>query len=53
MLNPFLEPGSLRVEQEKRRRHRFKLGMYAAFATLMIFLLGLLIQGCRQGSTLQ
>jgi LysM repeat protein len=47
MSNPFIEPGSIKVELERRRRERFKTGVYAVLGTATIFLIGMLIQGCR------
>jgi hypothetical protein len=46
MTNPFLQPGSLLAEQERRRREKFKVGVYAVLITAAVFLAGLLIQGC-------
>ncbi len=46
MTNPFLQPGSLLAEQERRRREKFKVGVYSVLITAAIFLAGLLIQGC-------
>lgn len=47
MSNPFIEPGSLLSELERRRRERFKVGVYAVLGTATIFLAGMLIQGCK------
>ncbi|HWH71470.1 MAG TPA: LysM peptidoglycan-binding domain-containing protein [Candidatus Sulfotelmatobacter sp.] len=47
MSNPFIEPGSLLVELERRRRHRFQVGVYAVLGALLCMLMGLLIQGCQ------
>lgn len=46
MMNPFLQPGSLLAEQERRRREKFQVGVYAVLVTAAIFLAGLLIEGC-------
>lgn len=45
-MNPFLQPGSLLAEQERRRREKFQVGVYAVLVTAAVFLAGLLIQGC-------
>lgn len=47
MSNPFIEPGSLITELQRRRRERFQIGVYAVLGTATVFLAGMLIQGCR------
>ncbi|HYG33183.1 MAG TPA: LysM peptidoglycan-binding domain-containing protein [Clostridia bacterium] len=47
MSNPFIEPRTLLVEQERRRRERFKVGVYASLSAMVVFLMAGLIQGCQ------
>jgi LysM repeat protein len=51
MSNPFIEPGLLLAELERRRRERLKVGVYAVLGTAAIFLTGMLIQGCKNQHT--
>ncbi len=51
MSNPFLEPGSILVEQERKRRERFKVSVYVGLGAMTVFLLGLLIEGCQRADT--
>ena len=47
MLNPFVNLNSTVVELELKRRQRFKVGVYSFLMATLLFLMGLLIQGCR------
>ncbi len=51
MSNPFLEPRSILVEQERKRRERFKVSVYVGLSAMTVFLLGLLIQGCQRSDS--
>lgn len=51
MSNPFLEPKSLLVEVERKRRERFKVSVYVGLGAMTVFLLGLLIQGCQRSES--
>lgn len=46
MPNPFIELGSPALELQRRRAHRFQIGVYTVLVTMTVFLLGMLIQGC-------
>ncbi len=51
MSNPFLEPRTILVDQERKRRERFKVSVYVGLSAMTVFLLGLLIQGCQRSET--
>ncbi len=48
MSNPFTEPGPFISELQRRRRERFTVGVYAVLGITLLFVSGLLIQGCKQ-----
>jgi LysM repeat protein len=48
MSNPFSESGQVSEERERRRHERVKVGVYAILGTSLVFLVGLLIQGCQR-----
>jgi len=47
MSNPFVFPGSILAERERRRRQRLKFCVYSAVILTSALLVGLLIEGCR------
>jgi hypothetical protein len=47
MSNPFITPASQRAELAGRRHKQFKIGVYAILIAMTLFLLAMLIQGCK------
>jgi len=45
-LNPFQIPTCFQIDQERRRRERFKRTVLAVVAGISMLLVGLLIEGC-------
>ena len=47
MSNPFQVPDSAKAEQERSRRRQFKTVVQTVLLAVTCFLLGMLIQGCK------
>ncbi len=47
MANPFGLPKVLLAEREACRRRQFRVGIYTALITASVFIIGMLMQGCR------